>query len=880
MSSRHARRGRGALPPLAVQRLETRDVPTFYGNQVFPLDNPWNQVVSAAPVAADSSAIVNQIVSRHGGSAPALHPDFGNPTTDGALYGIPINVVDSSVPKVTVTIPSFGYASESDNVQVPIPANAVIEGDGPTGPAPPSSRGDSHLLVYDKTANVLYELYQAVRPTETSYPYGGSHPTGQWGAYQISYWNLNTDSFRTVGETSADAAGLPIMPGLVRPDEALPTSAGGQGAIKHAIRMTVQQTLDAFVYPASHEASSLTAGNLPRMGERFRLKSSFVIPSTWSPEAKAIAQAMKDYGLIVADNGSDMYFSGEPSDQWNMDSVLQVQQIHATDLEVVDLTPAVTGLSVTSGPTGGGTAVTITGRDFSGAAGQLHVLFGTTPASAVTVVSDTQVVATAPAHAAGAVDVRVQSGTTKTDISGQPVFFGYGTSPVVTADQFTYTATSPPPPPANTPPTISSVTNKTVPVGQSTGWITFTVGDAQTPAGSLAVSGSSANTTLVPSTGIVFGGSGANRTVTVTPAAGKSGSAVITLTVTDAGGLTATDAFTLTVTVPPPPPPPVPPTRQPYAVGTDAGQVATVTMYNPDGTVRFTATPFGTAYTGGVRVAVGDVTGDGVPDVVVGTNGGTAAQVKIINGATGAVLSQQLFSGTGYTGPVSVAVGDATGDGVADIAIGSDQGGPRVQMIAGGAYTVLADFVAGPAPMGTFLGKTQVSLGDINHDRKADLEVTAVYSSGTAVYGYDGKYFQAGVLPAKAFTRFVLTGAEFTGGAFPAVLDVNGDGYGDLVLGSGPGGTGHVTVYSGKQLIISSATLTVLADFMPNGVNAAQGVRVTTRDVNGDGIPDILTSSGELVTAFDGKTVPATGQPTVLWSYDPYPNTPGQVWIG
>src|SRR5262249_41495606 len=158
--------------------------------------------------------------------------------------------------------------------------------------------------------------------------------------------------------------------------------------------------------------------DLPRMGERFRLKASFVIPTTWSPEAKAIAQAMKDYGMIVADNGSDMFFTGMPSTQWNMSNVLQVQSIKATDFEVVDLTPRVTGMSAPTGPAGGGTSVTVTGQNFSGAAGQLHVLFGGVDATSVTIVSDTQAVAAAPAHAAGTVDVRVQSGTTKTDING------------------------------------------------------------------------------------------------------------------------------------------------------------------------------------------------------------------------------------------------------------------------------------------------------------------------------------------------------------------------------------------------------------------------------------------------------------------------------
>lgn len=425
-----------------LDSLESRDVPTYYGNQLFPLDNPWNQIVTNAPVASNSDAIINRIVTRHSGIAPKAHADFGNPATDGALYGIPINVVDSSVPKVTVNIPSFGYAGESDLVQVPIPANAVIEGDGPTGPSAPSSRGDSHLLVYDKTANVLYELYQAVRPSETSFPYGGTKPTGAWGAYQISVWDLKVNTFRTIGATSADAAGLPILPGLVRPDEVLPVSQGGQGVIDHAIRMTVQQSANMFVYPASHEASNLTGNDLPRMGERFRLKSSFVIPNTWSAEAKAIAQAMKTYGLIVADNGSDMFFTGMPSTQWNMASVLQVQSILATDMEVIDMTPVLTGLSVNNGSTLGGTSVTITGKNFGGSAGQLHVMFGAVEATSVTVVSDTQLIAVAPAHAAGAVDITIRSGSMRTDTNNNQVFFGAGISAVVPAGQFTFASSN------------------------------------------------------------------------------------------------------------------------------------------------------------------------------------------------------------------------------------------------------------------------------------------------------------------------------------------------------------------------------------------------------------------------------------------------------
>src|SRR5204863_2205202 len=149
-----------------------------------------------------------------------------------------------------------------------------------------------------------------------------------------------------------------------------------------------------------------------------------------------------------------------------------------------------------------------------------------------------------------------------------------------------------------------------------------------------------------------------------TPAAGQSGTATITLTVTDAGGMTASDAFVLTVTVPPPPPPPPPPpSGRPFAVGTDGGRAARVTMYNPDGTVRFTALPFGAAYTGGVRVAVGDVTGDGAPDVVLGTGGGAPAQVRVDDEATGSARAWQVIGAISDTGRAAIAAGEVVGGG-------------------------------------------------------------------------------------------------------------------------------------------------------------------------------------------------------------------------
>ncbi|HEX3148917.1 MAG TPA: Ig-like domain-containing protein [Gemmataceae bacterium] len=519
-----------------LEELDARIVPTYQGNQLFPLDNPWNQVIAGAPVASNSTSIINTIVNRHNGTAPKLHADFGSPL-DQNLYGIPINVATHTTPKYTIYFPPEGYPDESDIVQVPIPANAVIEGDFFNGPSTPADRGDSHLLVYDKDANVLYELYQAIRPSETAFPYGGTKPnTTQWGAYQISVWDMNVNSFRTIGATSADAAGLPIFPGLVRPDEANPASTGGVGVIDHAIRMTVASTASSFIYPASHHTGGPNTSTLPRMGDRFRLKASFVIPTTWSPEAQAIATAMKTYGMIVADNGSDMYFTGMPSDKWTMDSVLQVQAIKATDFEVIDLTPAVTGLSTSTGNTGA--SVTITGRNFGGAGGQLHVLFGNVEASSITIVSDTQVVAVAPAHAAGMVDVQVQSGTDRLNTDGVMEFFGYGTSATSAADHFTFGGTPPSAPTANAD-AFSILHDHTLTISAALGVLS---NDASNPSGHplTAVLGNGpAHGTLTLNT---------NGSFTYKPTAGYSGSDSFAYTANDAGVASSPATVTLSVT--------------------------------------------------------------------------------------------------------------------------------------------------------------------------------------------------------------------------------------------------------------------------------------------------------------------------------------------
>ena len=279
------------------------------GQQVFPPDNPWNQDISGAPVDPNSAALIASI-----GLSTGLHPDFGT-VWDGAPNGIPYVVVSGGQPWVPV---SFDYADESDPGPYPIPPSAPIEGG-------PSSTGDRHVLVIDKDNGKLYEMFDA-------------HPlaTGGWHAGSGAIFDLNSDALRPAGWTSADAAGLPIFPGLARYDEAVV-----QGAINHALRFTVAHTRRAYVYPARHYASSNTSPNLPPMGMRVRLKSSFNI-APFPPEVRVILKALKKYGMFVADNGSNWYVSGAPDPRWSDDNLHTLSQVKGSNFEVVKMGPVVT----------------------------------------------------------------------------------------------------------------------------------------------------------------------------------------------------------------------------------------------------------------------------------------------------------------------------------------------------------------------------------------------------------------------------------------------------------------------------------------------------------------------------------------------------------
>jgi hypothetical protein len=269
---------------------------------VFPADNPWNQRVDRLPVAANSSRLIASI-----GLDRPVHPDFGT-TYNGAPNGIPFMVVSKQTKRVPV---SFDYASESDGHAYPLPPNVPIEGG-------PGASGDRHVIVIDKDTCTDYELFAA-------YPQAGGK---RWHAGSGAIFNLCSDHLRPAGWTSADAAGLPILPGLARYDEV------ARGVIDHALRFTAPCTAKAYVYPARHEASTCS-GFYPPMGLRVRLKASVNI-SRLPYQARVVAQALKVYGLILADNGSPWFVSGAPNSKWNDDALHQLDQLTGRDFEVVD----------------------------------------------------------------------------------------------------------------------------------------------------------------------------------------------------------------------------------------------------------------------------------------------------------------------------------------------------------------------------------------------------------------------------------------------------------------------------------------------------------------------------------------------------------------
>jgi len=269
--------------------------------QIFPPDNPWNQDISTLPVHPNSANFIASIGENRG-----LHPDFGT-VWQGAPIGIPYVFVHGDQPRVPV---SFYYPTQSDPGPYPIPPNPPIEGG-------PDSDGDRHILIIDVDNHMLYELYDA-------WPDGPG-----WSCGSGAIFDLNSNAVRPAGWTSADAAGLPIFPGLARYDEIVE-----RGELRHALRFTVSRTQNAYIYPARHQASSSTNPNHPPMGLRVRLKADFDV-APFPHSVQVILRGLKRYGMLVADNGSDWYVSGAPDPRWNDDDLSSLSNVKGRDFDVV-----------------------------------------------------------------------------------------------------------------------------------------------------------------------------------------------------------------------------------------------------------------------------------------------------------------------------------------------------------------------------------------------------------------------------------------------------------------------------------------------------------------------------------------------------------------
>jgi hypothetical protein len=299
-------------PSEPKSRAPLRSGPTIAGCPVFPADNIWNVRVDRLPVLERSNDYVASI-----GAEATLKPDFGAGLYEGVPMGVPFEVVPPDQALVAIHHVPFGdeseaYGHESDPGPYPIPRRARVEGG-------PDSRDDRHVIVVQSDACVLYELYKAV-----------PNDDGSWNAMASARWDLRSHHLRPEGWTSADAAGLPILPGLVRYEEV------AAGEIRHALRFTAPRTRKAYLWPARHFASDTEDPTLPAMGERFRLKASVDI-SRFSPANQVILRALQTYGMILSDNGSPWFVTGTPDDGWNNDELNdELRQIKGSDFEAVD----------------------------------------------------------------------------------------------------------------------------------------------------------------------------------------------------------------------------------------------------------------------------------------------------------------------------------------------------------------------------------------------------------------------------------------------------------------------------------------------------------------------------------------------------------------
>jgi hypothetical protein len=822
---RRAARDRVRRVRLGPEEMEARVVPTLLGQRLFPSDNAWNQDISDAPVDPNSASMIGLI-----GTSTRVTPDWGaNPNNlyqQAKLYGIPVNIVHGNGAQVSRTnVIIDNYPGESDVVAVPLPNDyaPVLEGDLPNGPntngpgygenGTANQRGDSHLIVWDEDNNVAYELYGVSRPSDPNlFPNTSDvelpNPGG-WHAAQETVFDMKTDTFRTIGATSADAAGLSILAGLARPDEGLPGSQGGTGVIDHALRVTLNGNQVApaeFTYPASHMVTS-PVGTVP-LGARLRLQNTPAVNqliAQMGPESQILAHAMQQYGLIVADIGSPMYITGIDQFVDNVDSGVGpltwdekdifgyltghpagLESLNAGDFDFVDLAPVVTGLGASAGAAG--TTLTITGQNFSGAAGRLSVLFGGTPASSVTYVDDAHLTAVVP-NGTGTVDVQVQSGINEVDQIDLPAhpnvtetiasgyrpssLFGYGISATSPADRFTYTGQ-----------TVSG-TNSTIDFGSPT----------------------------------VSSGNGD----------------LVTLVVEDTSraavpGL-ASAAFTFSL-----------------SGGTSAGTFGPVTETATPGTytTTFTGTHAGTA--SALTATITGVTLGGRPTVTV-TPGAVSPSSSTAAFATPTVAS-------GSTDVVTIVVRDQAGNAVSGLAggafglalAGGGSGGsfgPVTETATPGTYTstftgtavgtasTLTAAVSG-VPL-TARPRVQVTAGGVSPANSLASFATPTVAAGAAdtvtIVVRDGAANPITGLPGAAF-GLALSGGTSTGGFGPVTETATPGTYTATFTGTTAGTASSLTVTVSGTTLISRPTITVTPSgppavpVTPGGVSAANSVAV------------------------------------------------------
>jgi len=354
-----------------------------------------------------------------------------------------------------------------------------------------------------------------------------------------------------------------------------------------------------------------------------------------------------------------------------------------------------------------------------------------------------------------------------------------------------------------------------------------------------------------------------------------AGTASFTVTATNPNGTSGTQAYTITLAPAAPvvPPPVVPVRRARFAVGSDVGGPATANLVDTDGSVRLSVTPFGADFTGGVRVAAADFTGDGVPDLVAGTGPGVATSVRVLDGVTGAELfSLAPFEAT-FTGGVFVAAGDLTGDGVPDLVITPDEGGgPRVRAFGGKGFGQIADFF-GVDDL-TFRGGARAAVGDVSGDGVGDLLVAAGFGGGPRVAGFDGPSVVAGN-PTRLFGDFFAFENALRNGVYLAAGDLDGDGFAEVVAGAGPGGGPRVSAFAGKPLVRSGEPVRTV-DFFAGDGNDRKGVRVAAKDLDGDAQADLVTGSATtgVVTTYAGKSLTAGGS-AALTAFDAMPGGNG-----